>query len=119
MSRIENLHGHRALICAPQGPVIATERDATDIIGDAFSADVTLVVLPVARLAEGFFQLSTRMAGDIIQKFVNYGFQVVILGDISLQVAASNALRDYVYESNLGRQVWFVSRREELEHRLA
>ena len=33
-------------------------------------------------------------------------------------VAASSALRDFVYESNRGRQVWFVTDRAELKQRL-
>jgi hypothetical protein len=42
-----------------------------------------------------------------------------VVGDISRHVAASNALRDFVYESNRGRHLWFVDSLDELERRLA
>ena len=71
------------------------------------------------RLGDAFFQLSTRVAGEAVQKFVNYGIRLAVVGDISAHVAASNALRDFVRESNRGRHVWFVDSLEELERRLS
>jgi hypothetical protein len=41
-----------------------------------------------------------------------------IVGDISAHLAESSALRDFVYEANRGRNVWFLANREELEQRL-
>ena len=95
-------------LCAPQGPPLASERSATDVISDVFGSGARLVAIPVARLGPGFLTLNTRIAGEVIQKFVNYGFQVVFVGDVSEAVAASDALRDFIRESNRGRHVWFV-----------
>jgi hypothetical protein len=53
-----------------------------------------------------------------MQKFVNYRMRLVVLGDISGYVASSTALRDLVYESNQGSQVWFVADLDELDARL-
>ena len=64
---------------------------------------------PGVATGPGFLTLSTRIAGEVIQKFVTYGFQVAFVGDVSAAVAASNALRDFVCESNRGRHVWFVN----------
>jgi uncharacterized protein DUF4180 len=44
---------------------------------------------------------------------------VVVVGDIAAHVQASTALRDFVYESNRGRQLWFVADEEELDARLS
>ena len=57
--------------------------------------------------------------GELLQKFVNYGRRVVILGDVSQAVAGSKALRDFVRESNRGASVWFVPDMAALEARLA
>lgn len=38
--------------------------------------------------------------------------------DVSEYTARSSAFRDYVYETNLGRRVWFVADDAELEQRL-
>jgi hypothetical protein len=42
-----------------------------------------------------------------------------VIGDITKQVKASGALRDYVWESNLGDQVWFVDDEAALAEKLA
>ena len=115
---IETLHGIRALFCDPNGPIIRSDRDAVDLIGTALSERCGLVVLPVERLSNGFFQLKTRILGDVIQKFVNYERRLVILGNIDRHLETSKALRDFVYETNRGRQVWFVADRAQLESRL-
>ena len=112
------LHGVRVLECAADGPFLEGERDATDVIGNALSLHASMVVIPVVRLSAKFFALKTRIAGEMIQKFVNYGIRLVILGDVSSHVAASDALRDYIRETNRGTQVWFLSDRAELEARL-
>lgn len=102
-------------VCSADGPLIDGERAATDIIGEMYGTGAERVVIPLSRLGPGFLTLSTRIAGGLIQKFVNYGFQVVFVGDISQAVAESDALRDFVRESNRGNHVWFVADMAELE----
>jgi len=76
------------------------------------------VAVPVSRFDESFFRLRSGLAGEIMQKFVNYQVRLVVVGDISAQVAASTALRDLVTESNRGRHIWFVDDLDELADRL-
>jgi hypothetical protein len=111
--------GATVYVCAPDGPKLDGERAATDIIGDSYACHPAVVAIPVERLAPDFLTLSNRIAGNVIQKFVNYGVAVAFVGDISGALAASNALRDFVRESNRGRHVWFVADMAELEARLA
>jgi hypothetical protein len=106
------------LSVSPEGPALDSAQGALDIIGDAYGAGADLVVIPVERLAPAFFDLRTGLAGEILQKFQNYRLRLVILGDVTGQVSASNALRDLVREANRGRQVWFVADRAELADRL-
>jgi hypothetical protein len=104
----------------PAGAVIADGQGAVDLIGECWGeGGAELLVIPVARLAPDFFRLSTGIAGEVLQKFVNYGFPVAIVGDIEAHVAASSALRDFVRESNVGRHVWFLPDRAALDARLA
>lgn len=110
--------GVRVLQCDANGPKLRGERDAVDIVGAALSARCKLVVLPVERLDDAFFSLKSRIAGEIIQKFVNYELRLAIIGDISRHVEASSALRDFVFETNRGSQVWFLADHGELERRL-
>jgi hypothetical protein len=106
-------------LCAAEGPRLDGEQAALDLIGEAYGSGATLIAVPVARLAPGFLMLSTRMAGGAIQKFVNYGFRVAFLGDISGPLAQSHALRDFVRESNRGPHVWFLDDLDALAARLA
>ena len=115
----KSLAGVGVLVCDADGPKLDGERAATDLIGEAFGADARVVAVPVGRLGEGFLTLSTRIAGEVVQKFVNYGFRVAFVGDVSDAVAASDALHDFVRESNRGRHVWFVADLTELEAKLA
>jgi hypothetical protein len=91
---------------------------ATDLIGDAWGHDVRMVAVPVERLDPDFFRLKSGVAGELTQKLVNYRLHLAVVGDIAAHVAASDALRDYVSESNRGRHVWFVADGDELEERL-
>ena len=102
----------------PSGPIISDADAVVDILGDAWGHDADMVVIPVDRLAPAFFRLSTGLAGEVLQKFVNYGCAVAIVGDIEEHLAASSALRDFVRESNAGRHVWFVPDRAALDARL-
>nr|WP_308627358.1 DUF4180 domain-containing protein [uncultured Eisenbergiella sp.] len=74
------------------------------------------LILPKECVAENFFILSTRLAGEILQKYVNYGINLAIVGDFSNYT--SEPLRDFIYESNHGRNFYFVSTQEEAIERL-
>ncbi len=118
MYTVQEFSGRKVVIGNDNGPLLASETDVNDWISAAWDAEARLVVVPTSRLSEEFFQLSTRIAGAIIQKFVNYRSQLVIVGDISGWIADSNALRDFVYESNRGREVWFLPDLDALAERL-
>ncbi len=116
---VQIIAGQQMLVCAAEGPPIASDRDATDVIGDCLGQGARWAAVPAVRFADGFFVLSTRMAGEIIQKFVNYHIRLAVVGDLGDHLAASKPLRDFVYESNRGAHVWFVADLAELEGRLA
>ncbi|GLU48282.1 DUF4180 domain-containing protein [Nocardiopsis ansamitocini] len=107
------------LVCSSEGPPLRDERAATDVLGDGFGRGATWVAVPVARLTDAFFQLRTRVAGEIVQKFANYRMGLAIVGDISRYVDSSTALRDFVGESNRGGQLCFVPDIDALRTRLA
>ncbi len=58
-----------------------------------------------------FFILSTGLAGEILQKFINYHVKAAFYGDYSHYT--SKPLKDFIYESNQGRDFFFVATREE------
>ncbi|MFJ9705113.1 DUF4180 domain-containing protein [Streptomyces sp. NPDC101234] len=112
------LHTTRVLRCAPEGPALDGESAALDLVGDAMGQDAELVAVPAERVGDEFFRLRSGVAGAVVQKFVNYRLRLAVVGDISRHLAASSALRDFVYEANRGRHLWFVADDAELAERL-
>jgi hypothetical protein len=102
-----------------EGEPISTPDDASDLVGTAWSHNANMVAVPVERLDPEFFRLRSGIAGEITQKFVNYRLRLVVIGDIAERVEASDALRDFVWESNIGEQVWFVDDETALADKLA
>ncbi len=113
------LNGVRVFELATNGPELKSGRDAVDVMSDASGHQAALIAIPVQRLGDDFFDLRTRIAGEVVQKFVMYGRRISIVGDISHRVAESKSLAAFVIESNRGRDLWFVSSMEELAQRLA
>jgi hypothetical protein len=116
---IDLINGITVLQYATDGALLASERDAVELVNEAFNAHAQLVAVPVERFDDMFFHLSTRIAGEFIQKVVTYRVQLAILGDISEHVNTSTALRDFVYESNRGDHVWFLADESALRERLS
>ena len=112
------LHGVRVFELAPGEARLRTYAEAVDIVGQSFEDRATVIVIPVECLDDEFFQLRTRIAGEIVQKFVQYRRRLAIVGDISRHLADSSALRAFVVESNRGKEVWFLTSLEELNKRL-
>ena len=115
---VTNIQGIHVLVLTLDGEKLKSEREAIELIGEALEQGAKVVLIPVERLVDDFFQLKTGLAGQIVQKFVTYRRHLVILGDISEYVAQSRALKDFVYESNHGTSVWFLRNLQELDERL-
>lgn len=92
--------------------VITDTQSALDVLMRAkYEADTNNIVMDKKLVNEDFFILSTGLAGEILQKYVNYGGRIAIYGDYSHYT--SKPLKDFIYESNNGKDVFFVSTKEE------
>lgn len=69
------------------------------------------IILHQKNITPLFFDLKTRLAGDLLQKFTQYNMRLAIVGDFSTY--DSNSLQAFILESNKGRQVNFVARLED------
>ena len=116
---VRELAGVRVLLLDADGPAIARERDASDLLSDAWEARAGLIAVPVERCAPEFWSLSSGLLGTVVQKLVNYRMRVAFVGDLGAQLAASKALTDYVREANKRADIWFVPDLAALEARLA
>jgi hypothetical protein len=117
-AEVREIAGQSVYVCAADGPPLAEDRNLSDLIGELFGSGARVLAVPLARLGPDFLRLSSGVAGQVLQKLVNYRFQIAVLGDLSAAVAASDPLRDFVRESNRGTTVWFVDDVAALEARL-
>jgi len=84
---------------------------ALDLIANvSYETKCYRMAINKSAVAEEFFDLKTKLAGDILQKFINYDTKLAIYGDYSMYT--SKALRDFIYESNNGNDIYFVADEE-------
>ena len=101
------LSGIRVYLVPAHGPLLRTGSDAVDLMSAASEFRATLIAIPTERLGDDFFELRTRIAGELAQKFAVYGARVAIIGDISEKMTESKSLAAFVGESNRGRDLWW------------
>lgn len=87
--------------------VINKTQDALDIMADADYNGARKIIIHEKNLIPDFFKLATGLAGEILQKFVNYKVQLALVGDFSK--FKSKPLQDFIKECNKGSQIFFVS----------
>ena len=98
-------------------PLITDTQSALDVLMTAkYEAGTKNIVISKELIVEDFFILSTGLAGEILQKYINYGGRIAIYGDYSHYT--SKPLHDFIYESNKGKDVFFVRTQEEAIDRL-
>lgn len=86
---------------------IHTTEDALDLMGNIYYQGFDKIIIHQKNLTIAFFDLKNKMAGEILQKFSNYRIRLVIVGDFSC--FTSKSLNDFIYESNKGKQVNFLT----------
>ena len=93
-------------------PIILDGQSALDFIANiVHEHNCQHIVINKEAIAEDFFKLSTGIAGEVAQKFVNFGCRLAIIGDFSIYT--SKPLKDYMYECNMGKHLCFASTEQE------
>lgn len=114
----ENVNGTDIAAVSGDAAEITTPQAALDLAMTVkYQSGAERIVLDKRVLGEDFFVLSTGVAGEILQKFVNYHVKAAIYGDFSRYT--SKPLRDFLYESNNGSDFFFTATKEEAMERLA
>lgn len=91
--------------------VLKTTQDAVEIIANCNYQGADAIILKLENVTEAFFDLKTRVAGDMLQKFSTYQSRLAIVGDFSGFTSIS--FNDFMRESNRLGRINFVSSREE------
>ncbi|WP_088011080.1 DUF4180 domain-containing protein [Gottfriedia acidiceleris] len=111
-------NGHIIAIANPDSVILMNEQSALDLIMTiSYDHKSNRIALNKEAISEDFFNLSTKLAGAVLQKFVNYNIKFAIIGDFSSYT--SKALKDFIYECNKGKNVFFLSTEQEAIDRLS
>ncbi|WP_276090610.1 DUF4180 domain-containing protein [Pedobacter sp. JY14-1] len=87
--------------------ILASVEDGLDLLGDLYYQGYDCIIIPDQNISEKFFDLKTKLAGEVLQKFVQYRVSLIIIGDFLKYT--SKSLNDFIYESNKGRHINFVT----------
>ena len=97
--------------------VITDIQTALDLLMTVrYETGADCMILDKNIVCEDFFVLSPGLAGEILQKFINYGVKAAFYGTYSHYT--SKPLKDFIYESNKGKDFYFVSTKEEAIQKL-
>lgn len=114
--RMTELNGLNIAVVLSDTALITDVQSAMDLmVTIRYETACDRIAISKNAVTDDFFILSTRLAGEVLQKFVNYHMKLAVFGDFSGYT--SKPLKDFIYESNKGRSFFFVSTEEEaIEH---
>lgn len=88
--------------------LICDVQSALDLMATVrYETGCNRMILNKEAICEDFFDLKTKLAGEVLQKFVNYEMKIAIVGDFSMYT--SQSLKDFIYESNKGKSIFFLN----------
>ena len=100
-----------------QEPVITNTQSALDLaMSVKYETGASRIAISKDLVCGEFFILSSGMAGEILQKYINYHVKMAVYGDYSRYT--SKPLHDFIYESNQGKDFFFVDTQKEAVRRL-
>ncbi len=116
--KITEVNGQKIALVHEDTILLKDEQSALDfIMTTSYETSSNRLTLNKEAISEDFFNLSTKLAGNILQKFVNYHIKFAIVGDFSGY--SSKALKDFIYECNKGNHIFFVPTEQEAIEKLS
>ncbi len=103
---ILQLHANKSYGASTSSEVlIRSERDFIELLTWGTNNQTDLYLLMDTNFIPTFYDLSTGLAGDILQKVSNYRVRLAIFG--SFEMITSKRFREFINESNKGSSVRF------------
>jgi hypothetical protein len=103
---IEEIKGVKLAVIESDKIELWDVQSAVDILGNCNYQGASKIIMNKENITPDFFELKTRIAGEILQKFSNYRMQLAIVGDFTEY--KSKSLHDFIYESNKVGRILFV-----------
>lgn len=86
--------------------ILRSTEDGLDLLGNLYYQGFDKIIIHEKNITPGFFDLKTKIAGEILQKFAQYQMPLIIVGDFSKY--KSKSLNDFIFESNKSQQINFI-----------
>ncbi|MBE6831235.1 MAG: DUF4180 domain-containing protein [Ruminococcaceae bacterium] len=116
-TQIKEKNGVKIAAVSSGETLISDGQSALDwMMSVQYETGCSRIALNKEAIADGFFILSSGVAGEILQKFINYHIKFAVYGDFSKYT--SKPLRDFIYESNEGKDIFFVPTEEDAVEKL-
>jgi len=92
---------------------LSTENDALDLVALCWEHDTNALMIHYEALSEDFFKLKTKAAGNMLQKFINYGIKAAAV--IPKEIMEKGRFREMALEANKGNHFRVYEYKEEAE----
>ena len=86
--------------------ILRSTEDGLDLLGNLYYQGFDKIIIHEKNITPKFFDLKTKIAGEILQKFAQYQMPLIIVGDFSKY--KSKSLNDFIFESNKSQQINFI-----------
>lgn len=114
---VHNTGSNNVAEVIPGELLISNSEQMLDLMADiSYNHDCSRFIIHEKTLGSDFFDLKTRVAGDILQKISNYRMKLAVIGDFSKY--SSKSLKDFIMESNKHGDVIFVDSTSEALEKL-
>lgn len=105
--RVYENNGQKIAVLESPYLILTDAQSALELLAEIkYSYSCDRIALYKATISDDFFDLRSKLAGEILQKFINYHIKLAIIGDFSL--STSRNLNDFIYESNKGNDIFFL-----------
>jgi len=111
--KIVEKNGRQYIEGIPGQKLLHEPQDAVNLIGECLGRGIDRVLLYEANLTDGFFRLATGEAGEILQKFRNYGIKTAAV--VAPERAERGKFREMALEENRGKDFHVFAGRAQAE----
>lgn len=108
-----DINGRAIAELEAEGVVLTTPQEFLQMLMESGADDI---IVHQKNIHESFFDLRSGIAGEMLQKIVNYRLRLAIIGDFS--VYESKSLKAFIIESNRSNAIMFVGSVDEALNRL-
>lgn len=86
--------------------ILRSTEDGLELLGNLYYQGFDKIIIHEKNITPEFFDLRTKIAGEILQKFAQYQMPLIIVGDFSKY--QSKSLNDFIFESNKSKRINFI-----------